>query len=100
MRFCSEVVLRTMVLGTLVFGPMALTGLQAENVPLASLDATALTATAALPRVVSVVRVDARTGRLVRSVVVTPPAGSPSASSRNPQVRAMVEETAKSFDVS
>src|SRR5580704_14238189 len=94
MRFCSEVVLRMMV-----FGSMTLTGLRAENIP-PSLNSTALDATAALPRVVSVVRVDARTGRLVRSVVVKPPVGAESAPSMSPQVRAMVEETAKNLDVS
>ena len=91
MRFCSEVVLRTMVFGSLI----AVTGLHAENTPPRSLDATV-----ALPSAVSVVRVDARTGRLVRSIVVKAPAGAPSASSMNPQVRAMVEETAKNLDVS
>src|SRR6202162_356904 len=94
MRFCSEVVLRTMVLGS-----MTLTGLRAENIP-PSLNSTMLDAAAALPRVVSVVRVDARTGRLVRSIVVKPPVGAESSSSMNPQVRAMVEETAKNLDVS
>src|ERR1700737_559317 len=90
MRFCSEV-----VLGMMVLGSMALTGLQAENTP-----PPLLNATAALPRVVSIVRVDTRTGRLVRSIVVKAPAGSEPASSTNPQVRAMVEETAKNLDVS
>src|SRR5437868_2528165 len=90
MRFCSEVVLRTMV-----FGSMTMTGLRAESTPPASLDATV-----ALPSAVSVVRVDARTGRLIRSVVLKAPAGAPSPSSMNPQVRAMVEETAKNLDVS
>src|ERR1700693_3251567 len=94
MRFCSEVVLRTMVLGS-----MTLPGLRAENIP-PSLNSPMLDAAAALPRVVSVVRVDARTGRLVRSIVVKPPVGAESSSSMNPQVRAMVEETAKNLDVS
>src|SRR5579864_757522 len=90
MRFCSEV-----ILGMMVFGSMTLTGLQVENTLPTSLDATA-----ALPRVVSMVHGDARTGRLVRSIVVKPPAGSLSAPSTTPQVRAMVEETAKNLDVS
>jgi hypothetical protein len=90
MRFCSEVVLRTMV-----FGSMTMTGLRAESTPPPS-----LVATVALPSAVSVVRVDVRTGRLVRSIVLKPPAGDPSASHTNPQVRAMVEETAKNLDVS
>ena len=74
---------------------MTMTGLRAESTPPASLDATV-----ALPSAVSVVRVDARTGRLIRSVVLKAPAGAPSPSSMNPQVRAMVEETAKNLDVS
>jgi len=90
MRFCSEVVLRVTV-----FGSMAVTGLQAENVPPSSLDASA-----AVPSVMSVVRVDARTGRLVRSIVMKPPVGAESAPGTNPRVRAMVEETAKNLDVS
>ena|SRR5579864_7095644 len=90
MRFCSEV-----VLGMMVLGSMTMPGLRAEDTPPSS-----LVATAALPRLVSVVRVDPRSGRLVRSVVVKAPAGSPAASSMNPQVRAMVEETAKNLDVS
>jgi Transglycosylase SLT domain len=90
MRFCSEV-----VLGMMVFGSMTMTGLRAESTPPPSLDATV-----ALPSAVSVVRVDVRTGRLVRSVVMRAPAGAPSPSSMNPQVRAMVEETAKNLDVS
>jgi len=100
MRFCSEVILRTTVLGS-----MTLAGLCAENTPPASLNPTALDspamdAAAALPSVVSVVRVDARTGRLVRSIVVRPPAGADSTPGANPRVRAMVEETAKNLDVS
>lgn len=99
MRFCSEVVLRTMV-----FGSLTLTGLRAENIP-PSLNSTVPDAAAGLPRVVSVVRVDARTGRLVRSIVIKPPVGAESSPSMNPQVRAMqvrtmVEETAKNLDVS
>jgi len=95
MRFCSEVVLRMMVLGSMI-----LAGLRAENTPPPSLNPTLLDATPALPRVIYVVRVDARTGRLVRSTVVTPPVGAASAPNTNPQVRAMVEETAKNLDVS
>ena len=91
MRFCSEVVLGMMVFGSL----MAVTSLRAESTPPPSLEATV-----ALPGAVSVVRVDVRTGRLVRSIVLKPPAGTPSASHTNPQVRAMVEETARNLDVS
>ena len=74
---------------------MTRSGLQAENtLP------TPLVATAALPRAISMVHVDARTGRLVRSIVVKPSAGGLTGPSTNPQVRAMVEETAKNLDVS
>jgi hypothetical protein len=90
MHFCSEV-----VLGMTVLGSIALTGLLAENTPPPALDTTT-----ASPSVVSVVRVDARTGRLVRSVVVKLPTSGAPSSSANPQVRAMVEETAKNLDVS
>lgn len=94
MRFCLEV-----VLGLTVFGSMTLNGLLAENSPPA-LNPTPLDAVVASPSVVSVVRVDARTGRLVRSVVVKRPTGEKSVSSASPQVRAMVEEASKNFDVS
>jgi len=94
MRFCSEVVLRTMVFGSVSFVSLAVIGLRAENTTPSSLDATA-----APPHVVSVVRVDARTGRLIRTVVVTPVSGT-LVPGTNPQVRAMVEETAKNLDVS
>ena len=90
MRFCSEV-----VLGMMVFGSMTMTGLHAESTPPPSLDATV-----ALPSAVSVVRVDARSGRLIRSIVVNSPVGASSDSHTNPLVRAMVEETAKNLDVS
>ena len=52
------------------------------------------------PRAVSVVRVDARTHRLVRTILVMTPEGKASPPGANPQVRAMVEEAAKSLDVS
>jgi soluble lytic murein transglycosylase-like protein len=90
MRFCSEVVLATMVLGL-----MTLAGLRAENTPPPSLEAAS-----AFPGAVSVVRVDARTGRLVRSIVVQPRSASQLAAGTSPQVRAMVEETAKNLEVS
>jgi membrane-bound lytic murein transglycosylase MltF len=82
-----------LVFGSLIFGSIALTALRAESTPPSSLDATA-----ALPRVVSVVHVDSRSGRLVRSILVKAPVRGQSGT--NPQVRAMVEETAKNLDVS
>ena len=90
MRFCSEVILGMMVSATMTPAVM-----YAENTPPPSLETPA-----ALPHVVSTVHGDARTGRLVRSTVVKPAPGAPPPASAAPQVRAMVEETAKSFDVS
>ena len=89
MRFCSEI-----VLGTVVVASCASLAMHAENIP-PSPDNAAISA----GRVVSVVRMDARSGRLVRTVLVQPPS-SQSQASANPRVRAMVEETAKNLDVS
>ena len=102
MRFCSE-----HVLGLMVLTSMATIGLKAED---ATPELPHKVATVS-PRVVSVVRADARTGRLVRSIVVSPkpvpsvvvsaqPADNESAPDSDSGVRAMVEETAKSYDVS
>jgi len=87
MRFCSELILGTAVAAALV-APLA-AGAAASEVVLEATPA---------PRAVSVVRADARTGRLVRSVVVRakPAVGDGSA----PDVRTLVEEAAKNLDVS
>ena len=83
MRFCSELVLGTVVLAIVIL-PRANGESALQNSP--------------APRAVSVVRSDARTGRLVRSVVVrAKPADSDSSEA---DVRSMVEETAKNHDVS
>ena len=83
MHFCSDLVLGTAVL-------TALAG--------ASLRGEALPQQPPVPRAVSVVRSDAHTGRLVRSVVVkAKPADSDSSDTR---VRTLVEEAAKNHDVS
>jgi soluble lytic murein transglycosylase-like protein len=87
MRFCLELVLRTVVCA-LIAGAV----LMAETAP----------------RVVSIVRANKKTGRLVRSIVVTPkPAPVPAAGTEPPAtpaaedgVRALVHETAKNLDVS
>jgi soluble lytic murein transglycosylase-like protein len=85
MRFCSELVLRTVVLGALA-GALS--------------NGEATTPDPAAPRVVSVVRSDARTGRLVRSIrVKAEPAGT-EADNAGAGVRTMVEEAAKNLDVS
>ncbi len=82
MHFCSELILRTAVLGALAGMVTA-----AESTP----------PDTAAPRVVSVVRTDARTGRLVRSIVVK---AKPVVDNDGSGVRTLVEETAKSLDVS
>ena len=83
MHFCSDLVLGTAVL-------TALAG--------ASLIGEALPQQPPVPRAVSVVRSDAQTGRLVRSIVVkAKPADSDSSDTR---VRTLVEEAAKNHDVS
>ena len=83
MHFCSD-----LVLGTAVLAAVAGTSLIGEALPPES----------GAPRAVSVVRSDARTGRLVRSVVVkAKPADSDSSDTR---VRTLVEEAAKNHDVS
>ncbi len=82
MRFCSELILGTAV---------AAAGL----LPLAQAEAP--TDAAPSPHAVSVVRGDARTGRLVRSVVVK---SKPTVVDSDSVVRTLVEEAAKSHDVS
>ncbi len=74
MRFCLELVLAGAVFGI----------------------ATTAQLSAAEPREVWVVKVDTHTGRLVRSLVVTP--GSTSAS-QSPDVRGLIDEAARTFDV-
>src|SRR5713226_8857053 len=105
MHFCLHLKLRTVV----VIGVAAL-GLRAENLPEESHKVAVV-----VPRLVSVVHADARTGRLVRSIVVTSkPVPSkvvsnqpmdieelaPAAAAPDSAVRTLVEETAKNFDVS
>ncbi len=90
MHFCLETVLRTSVLGS-----MMAAGLAAENT---APDPAAAPVTP--PRVVSVVRADARTGRLVRRVVVSNKPGERPAAKLDPVVAAAIDETAKGMDVS
>jgi len=85
MRFCLEVILRGAVLASVVAAAAP-----AEN-------ANPEIGKAVTPKVVSVVRPDARTGRLVRSVVVSP---KPAAvKDPDPAVQGMIDATAKSLDV-
>src|SRR5215472_8127437 len=81
MHFCSEPVLKTAVVLTLT-SALAM----AENKP----------ASQPVPRAVSVVRTDARTGRLVRSVVVQAAAA---AKDDGLEIRNLVEETSKNLEV-
>src|SRR5579863_6181027 len=81
MRFCLELVLRTMVFATLP--------------AVAVMGETSPPDTPA-PRAVSVVRADSRTGRLTRSIVMKAKSGEASGAG----VRTLVEEAAKNLDVS
>lgn len=91
MRFCSENIASTALLIT-----AAAAGAMAEN---ATLPASA--ASADMPHVLSVVRTDPRTGRLVRRIVVSAkPAAQASKNSPDPGVLAAIDETAKSLHVS
>jgi soluble lytic murein transglycosylase-like protein len=83
MRFCLELILGTAVLGTLC----------AYRAPAASVPGPR---TQALPaRAVWVVKVDTRTGKLVRNLVAAPGASWDAP----PDVRGLVAEAAKNFDV-
>jgi soluble lytic murein transglycosylase-like protein len=103
MHFCSQLNLRTMVVA----------GLAALGLGAATLPEESQKAAVAVPRFVSIVHVDARTGRLVRSIV---PASKPlpgkvasneavdilalaPVAAPDSAVRTLVEETAKTFDV-
>ena len=89
MRFCSEDILKTALL--IAVGSA---GLMAENASPVPDSAAAVS-----PHVMSVVRTDARTGRLVRRMVVSPkPEGAKPA--LDPVMISTIDETAKSFEVS
>lgn len=82
MRFCLQ----------LALGPAVLTVLTVSSV-----NAQDKSAPAAAPRVMSVVRADARTGRLVRNVVVSQAGARPATPS---EVHAWIEDAAKNFEIS
>jgi soluble lytic murein transglycosylase-like protein len=99
MRFCSQLVQWTAISMTIIA-----TGLQAENIS----TVTASPASAdhpVAPSVISVVRADTRTGKLVRTMVLSQapvrsaPGPASSAPGKDPRVRSLIEETAKNFDV-
>jgi hypothetical protein len=77
MRFCLELVIAALVLGTL-----ATAGLKAGE-----------------PRGVWVVKVDTRTGQLVRNLVAASNLDTGRARAANPDVRGLIADAAKSFDV-
>jgi soluble lytic murein transglycosylase-like protein len=80
MRFCLELILGVAVLGNLT--------------------AASLPGSGTLPRAMWVVKVDTRTGKLVRSLVPAPRiAASGLNASTDPDVRGLVAEAAKNFDV-
>ena len=85
MRFCLDLVQRTAILTTMIAA-----GLQAENI--------SPTPDVPPPSVISVVRADPKTGKLVRSLVLSqkPSRSTPAA---DLEVHALIEETAKTFDV-
>jgi soluble lytic murein transglycosylase-like protein len=94
MRFCLEVVLETVVLTCI-----AASGLQAGDVIREPVQA------AQAPRAVWVVRVDARTGKLVRSMLSSQPAAgqrgkTAEALASDASVRSLVHKTAIDFEVS
>ena len=102
MHFC----LHSRLWAVIVMG-VAAVGLRAENLPEESHKVAVV-----VPRLVSVVHADARTGRLVRSIVVAskpvpsrvvlnqPIDVEELAPAPDSAVRTLVEETAKTFDVS
>jgi soluble lytic murein transglycosylase-like protein len=87
MRFCLLVAAASVVSITLLTAEL--------NAESTAPDATPIQA----PRIMSVVRTNARTGRLVRSIVVTPNPATKKAATEA-EVRAWIEEAAKNFEVS
>src|SRR5579864_3369594 len=89
MRFCSEI-----VLGAAVATAMIGAGLRAEDASI-----PAAVAVAEAPRVISVVRIDPRTGRLVRRVIVSGQSGKQAGAKPDPALAATIEETSRNLDV-
>jgi hypothetical protein len=87
MRFCLPV-----AAGAVVSITMTMASLGAES-------ASPGTAAIPAPHVMSVVRTDARTGRLVRSIVVSPNSATRRAATEA-EVHAWIEEAAKNFEIS
>lgn len=88
MRFCSETIVRMALLASMIsWGLMADDALPAAP---AGQDQS--------PRAVSVVRTDARTGRLIRRIIISPDPGAKTVI--DPRMLAAIEETAKNLQVS
>src|SRR5271156_3629522 len=87
MRFCLDHVVKT----ALLIAPAAVLLAAGDPAPQA---ATPLSTAEAKPRVVSVVRSDPRTGRLVQVVI------APKQAKRDPAVSATIDETARNLQVS
>jgi soluble lytic murein transglycosylase-like protein len=89
MHFCLETVVRTAVLTSMIA-----TGIQAETT------SNTLSAANPEPAAISVVRVDARTGRLIRRIIVPSKPGDRASQKPDPTITATVQAAAKDFDVS
>jgi len=94
MRFCLPIAAAAVVSIT-----MTMASLSAESTSPETAATSAQTEAALAPQVMSVVRTDARTGRLVRSIVVSPNSATRKAATEA-EVRAWIEEAAKNFEVS
>jgi soluble lytic murein transglycosylase-like protein len=93
MRFCLP-----FVAGAVVSITMTMASLGAESTSSGTATSSPPTAAMPAPRVMSVVRTDARTGRLVRSIVVSPNPARKAATEA--EVHAWIEEAAKNFEIS
>ena len=94
MRFCLP-----FVAGAVVSITMTVASIGAESTSPGTGATSHPIAEALAPRVMSVVRPDARTGRLVRSIVVSPNSATGRAATEA-EVHAWIEEAAKNFEIS
>ena len=88
MRFCFQI-----AAGSVVSIAMTLAVSGADSAPAGT------SAAATIPRVMSVVRTDTRTGRLVRSVIV-PPMSRAAKLANDAEVHAWIEQAAKNLEIS
>src|ERR1700694_158973 len=94
MRFCLP-----FVAGAVVSITMTMASLGAEGPSSGTAAPSPPPAAMPAPPVMSVVRTDARTGRLVRSIVVSPNSATRRAATEA-EVHAWIEEAAKDFEIS